>query len=312
MPVHPQIAPVLRFLSFLEKLRILPLERMPLWLGRRFMTLTSKQRAASPSACIVENKTVTTDIGRTPIRVYKPANATKPLPVLVYFHGGGWVLGNLDSHDANCRSLCLGADVLVVSVDYRLAPEHPFPAAIDDCYAVTRWLSTNAASLGGDPSRLAVSGDSAGGNLAAATALLARDRGGPKIAFQLLVYPVADADFERPSYRENASGYLLSRSTMMWFWDQYVPDKTQRKDDRCAPIHAQSLANLPPALIITAEYDPLRDEGEAYAERLRADGVPVTLRRYDGMIHGFFGNARIDDGKRALEEANEALRSLWR
>ncbi len=246
--------------------------------------------------------------GEIPIRVYRPEGAGT-LPVLVFFHGGGWVIGSLDTHDPSCRTLARDAGCVVVSVDYRLAPEHRYPSAADDCYAAACWVAEHAGELGVDPARLAVGGDSAGGNLAAAVTLMARDRGAPAIAYQLLVYPVTDADFDRPSYLENAEGYLLERASMQWFWGHYVPDAATRNEAYAAPLRADNLAGLPPARVLTAEFDPLRDEGEAYALRLREAGVPTEQVRYDGLIHGFLAMGGISEAsKRAVAEAAGALR----
>ena len=259
----------------------------------------------------VENRTVPGPAGEIPVRIYTPGG-TAPFPVLVYFHGGGWVIGNLDTHDGICRSLANRVGCLVVSVDYRLAPEHRFPAAPEDCYAATRWLAEHAGSLGGDKGRIAVGGDSAGGNLAAVVALMARDRGGPKLAFQLLVYPATDTDFETRSYRENSEGYFLTRADMVWFWNHYAPRDEDRRNPYAAPLRAASLRGLPPALVITAEFDPLCDDGNAYAARLREDGVPVRLSQQDGLIHGFFQmGAVIDRGRASVDEASRALKDAF-
>jgi len=259
----------------------------------------------------VENRTVPGPAGQIPVRIYTPVG-TAPFPVLVYFHGGGWVIGNLDTHDGICRSLANRVGCLVVSVDYRLAPEHRFPAAPEDCYAATRWLAEHAGSLGGDKGRIAVGGDSAGGNLAAVVALMARDRGGPKLAFQLLVYPATDTDFETRSYRENSEGYFLTRADMVWFWNHYAPRDEDRRNPYAAPLRAASLRGLPPALVITAEFDPLCDDGNAYAARLREDGVPVRLSQQDGLIHGFFQmGAVIDRGRASVDEASRALKDAF-
>ena len=259
----------------------------------------------------IENRTVPGPAGQIPVRIYTPVG-TAPFPVLVYFHGGGWVIGNLDTHDGICRSLANRVGCLVVSVDYRLAPEHRFPAAPEDCYAATRWLAEHAGSLGGDKGRIAVGGDSAGGNLAAVVALMARDRGGPKLAFQLLVYPATDTDFETRSYRENSEGYFLTRADMVWFWNHYAPRDEDRRNPYAAPLRAASLRGLPPALVITAEFDPLCDDGNAYAARLREDGVPVRLSQQDGLIHGFFQmGAVIDRGRASVDEASRALKDAF-
>ena len=259
----------------------------------------------------IENRTVPGPAGQIPVRIYTPVG-TAPFPVLVYFHGGGWVIGNLDTHDGICRSLANRVGCLVVSVDYRLAPEHRFPAAPEDCYAATRWLAEHAGSLGGDKGRIAVGGDSAGGNLAAVVALMARDRGGPKLAFQLLVYPATDTDFETRSYRENSEGYFLTRADMVWFWNHYAPRDEDRRNPYAAPLRAASLRGLPPALVITAEFDPLCDDGNAYAARLREDGVPVRLSQQDGLIHGFFQmGAVIDRGRASVDEASRAVKDAF-
>ena len=263
------------------------------------------------SVARIENRTVPGPAGQIPVRIYTPVG-TAPFPVLVYFHGGGWVIGNLDTHDGICRSLANRVGCLVVSVDYRLAPEHRFPAAPEDCYAATRWLAEHAGSLGGDKGRIAVGGDSAGGNLAAVVALMARDRGGPKLAFQLLVYPATDTDFETRSYRENSEGYFLTRADMVWFWNHYAPRDEDRRNPYAAPLRAASLRGLPPALVITAEFDPLCDDGNAYAARLREDGVPVRLSQQDGLIHGFFQmGAVIDRGRASVDEASRAVKDAF-
>lgn len=244
-----------------------------------------------------------------PVRLYVPAGADERAPGLVYFHGGGWVIGSPDTHENLCKALANRSGARVVSVDYRLAPEHPWPAAPEDCYAVVRHLAENGSQFGIDGARLAVAGDSAGGNLAAVVALLARDRAGPALRHQVLLYPVVDHDFERPSYRENGEGYFLTRDGMRWFWDQYVADPAGRNDGYVSPQRAETLAGLPSATVITAEYDPLRDEGEAYAERLRAAGVTTTCTRYDGQIHGFVSLLDlIDAGRRAVDQVGAALR----
>ena len=245
------------------------------------------------------------------LRVYSPGGPAgrPPFPGLVFFHGGGWVIGDLDTHDGLCRALANAAGRVVASVDYRLAPEHRFPTAAEDAYAATRWVADHAAALGVDPRRLAVGGDSAGGNLATVVALMARDRGGPALGLQWLVYPVVDHDFDTASYRENAEGYLLTRAAMRWFWNHYAPAPADRARPHASPLRAPSLAGLPPALIQTAGYDPLRDEAEVYARHLRAAGVPTTLTRYPGMIHGFLRLLNhVDQARVALTEAATLLR----
>jgi acetyl esterase len=257
----------------------------------------------------VEDRRVPVDGAEIPVRIYRP-DGPMPLPVLIYFHGGGWVIGNIGTHDVLCRELANAAGCVVVSVDYRLAPEHRFPTAAEDCFAATRWVAAHAAGFGGDPGRVAVGGDSAGGNLSAVVAQLARDRGGPALAFQLLIYPATDAGCDTPSHRENAHGYLLDAEGLRWFYGHYLAGPADRDDPRCSPLRARDFRGLPPALVVTAEYDPLRDEGEAYADRLRAAGVPVTLTRYPGMIHGFFAMGSVlAAGKQAVDEAARALRA---
>ena len=246
-----------------------------------------------------------------PVRVYWPAAASE-LPVLVYFHGGGWVFGNIDSVDRTCRALANAAGCIVVNVEYRLAPENKFPAAVDDAYAAVRYVSEHAAEFGADPGRIAVGGDSAGGNLAAVVCLMARDRGGPRLAFQLLVYPVTDYDDDSPSQREFAEGYLLTRAAIPYFWGHYVSGPDQARHPHASPMKAASLEGLPPAMVITAECDPIRDQGEAYARRLQESGVPVTQRRYEGAIHVFFQMAGVlDSGKQAVADAASALRRAF-
>jgi acetyl esterase len=245
-----------------------------------------------------------------PIRIYTPTG-TRPSAGLVYFHGGGWVIGSIATHDNLCRSIANAAGCVVISADYRLAPEHPFPAATQDAYAVTGWVAENARALGIEPGRIAVGGDSAGGNLAAVTALMARDRGGPKLALQILLYPITDHDLNTSSYRDFADGPLLTRDAMAWFFKHYVPDGVLQDDPYISPLRANDLQHLPPALVITAECDPLCDEGNAYARRLESSGVPVKSICYPGMIHGFIRRHRLlTAGQQGLEEVALALRNM--
>ncbi len=246
--------------------------------------------------------------GSIPVRVYRPGDA--PAPVFVYFHGGGWVLGSLNTHHGVCATLARLSGCVVCSVDYRMAPEHRFPAAVDDAWASVTWVAENAEEIGGVPGALAVGGDSAGGNLAAVCALRARDAG-LSLALQLLVYPVTDADLDTSTYREFAEGYFLTRYSMEWFWDHYLPEGDRFHPD-ASPLRADDVSGTAPALLITAGFDPLRDEGEAYARRLEEAGVPVTLSRYDGMIHGFFRMpGAMDKASEALSEAAGALRAAF-
>jgi acetyl esterase len=231
--------------------------------------------------------------------------------MLTYFHGGAWIFGSLDTHDGVCRALANGAGCVVVAVDNRQAPEHKFPAAPEDCFAATQWVATHPGDLQGDPLRLAVGGDSAGGNLAAVVTQMAREHGGPALAFQLLIYPAVDwrADAGYPSWQDNAQGYGLDKPLMDWFADHYLRSAADRTNVLASPLLAPDLRGLPPALVITAEFDILRDEGEAYARRLQEAGVPVTVHRYLGMVHGFFDESVIfDQRKAAVAEASAALR----
>jgi len=253
--------------------------------------------------------------GAIPLRLYRPraVDAGVALPALVFFHGGGWVIGDLETHDVLCRQLTAEAGIAVVAVDYRLAPEVKFPAAVDDAWAATRWVVAHADRLGIDPRRIAVGGDSAGGNLAAVVALLARDAGTPQIALQALLYPVTDVGIEWPSYQAFADGYLLTSESMRWFIAHYLTSEKEAADWRASPLRAPSLRGLPPALIVTAGFDPLRDEGEAYAKRLREAGVCVDAVCYGGMIHGFAPMGRlIQTGNRAVSLVAGTLRHALR
>jgi acetyl esterase len=249
--------------------------------------------------------------GEIPVRVYLPEEA-RPLPVLVYFFGGGWVLGSLETADAACRRLANAAACAVVSVSYRRAPEHPFPAGLEDCYAATCWVARHAAEHGLDGRRVAVGGASSGGNLAAAVALLARERGGPRLSFQLLVYPPLDHRAETPSMRERPDPPFFSPEDVAWCWSHYLADAADGESPLASPLRAGSLRGLPPALVITAELDPLRDEGELYAERLREADVATELVRFDGMVHGFFSlSDRLDAARDAQALAAAALRTAF-
>jgi acetyl esterase len=278
---------------------------------------------AGPPAKVakVEDRKIPGPGGQIPVRIYTPAAVatsgsanpagSAPTGALVYFHGGGWVIGDIESHDVLCRSLANGAGCVTVSVDYRLAPEYKFPAAPEDCYAATKWVADNAPALGVDANRIAVGGDSAGGNLAAVVTQMAHDRGGPQIRFQLLIYPATDWAHESASQREfTEDGYILSRADMVWFYGHYMNSDADRTNPYLSPACAKSLAGLPPAFVMTCEVDPLRDEGEAYAEALRKAGVAVKSKRYAGVCHGFLMMAGvIDAAKGALAECCTELRN---
>jgi acetyl esterase len=251
--------------------------------------------------------------GPVPIRLYRPLGAPDgPLPIVVQFHWGGFTFGDVDMFDANNRHVANRARCLVAAVTYRLAPEHPYPAAVEDAWAATTWLAENAASLGADANRLAVSGESAGGTLATVVARMARDRGGPPICFQILVYPFLDCSFGTPSHKENGEGYLLTTPLMRWFLDNYLGPDNDGSHPDISPLRTPDLSGLPPALVITAEFDPLRDEGEAYAARLAEAKVDVDLHRYDGQVHSFTALAAVvDAGRAALDEGADALRRAF-
>lgn len=305
MPIDPQIQTVL---DQMEGLGFPGLSALPVEHARAALAMMGAGRADGvDEVARIEDLEIPGPAGAIPARLYVPTADGTP-PVVVYYHGGGWVLGGIDSHDGTCRALANASGAAVVSVDYRLAPEHPFPAAVEDAWAALEWVAANAAEIGGDPSRLAVAGDSAGGNLAAVVAIQARDTGAPALRGQLLVYPVTDATMSHPSIEENASGYFLTKADMEWFFGHYAPE---RPDDwRLSPLAAADLSGLAPALVLTAEYDPLRDEGEAYARRLDDAGVPVELIRKDGLIHGFFGMAAdVDEARDAMERSGAALRA---
>lgn len=303
MPLDPQIETLLGLINQLPPLFSGTVEEArqaaDTWVG---LDVDEKPPVAT------EDRRIPGPGGDIPIRVYTPAGVT-PMAALVFFHGGGWVIGNIDTHDRICRELAAGADCKVFSVGYRLAPENKFPKAVEDAYAATAWVVEHAVGLGADPARVAVGGDSSGGNLAAVTCLMARDHGGPQLHFQLLMYPVTDYVFDDESCLHASPGMVLDVAGMHWYTDHYTRDQEDVRNPYLMPMRADSLAGLPPALVITGEYDPLRDQGEAYGRRLRSDGVQVTLRRYDGMVHAFLGmTAVIDAARMAMDETTETLR----
>lgn len=308
MPLDPQIKVLL---DEMAALNLPPITAFPPEIARRSFAAQQAGMPPGEPVASVENRTIPGPAGELPVRIYTP-EGSGPFPILVFFHGGGWVICDLDTHDAQCRSLANGAGCVVVSVDYRLAPEHKFPAAPQDCYAATLWVAEHAADLNGDASRIAIGGDSAGGNLTAVVAQMVRDQGGPNLVFQLMIYPATDFSAQLPSKIENAEGYFLTLEDMQWFEGHYLNSEADRFNPMASPMQARDLSKLPPALILTAEYDPLRDEGELYGQRLREAGVPVTVRRYNGLIHGFFGmGAAIDEARRAVAETAQTLREAF-
>lgn len=304
MPLHPQAEAIAR--AFAERVAAAT-GPAPTIEERRAMVDASPRQPGAEMA-LVENRTVDGPNGEVPVRVLVP-HGKGPFPVVMYFHGGGWVIGTVDSSEALARSIAEASGCIVVSVEYRLAPEHKFPMGLEDCYAATRWAAEEAASFGGDGSRLAVSGDSSGGNLAAAVCLVARDRGGPAIAYQALIYPVLDRDFKTKSYEENANGYLLTRRMMVSNWRDYLDREETASDPYAAPVQSKDVSGLPPAYVLTAEYDPLRDEGATYSGMLERAGVPTRYVCYDGMVHGFFGfTGQVDMASVAVADLGAALR----
>ncbi|TFV54406.1 alpha/beta hydrolase [Geodermatophilus sp. DF01-2] len=295
MPVDPYIAALL---TMLEESGMPPMYEGTPDAGRAQYLALSAARAPEHVVPVAatEDTTVPGADGELRARVYRP-EGEGPFPTVAFFHGGGWVIGDLETHDNTVRSICRGSRVVVVAVDYRLAPEHPFPAAAEDAVAAARWIAAHLGEFGGDD-RLAVAGDSAGGNLAAVVAQTLTAEGTPLVG-QLLVYPAVDALGDYPSRKENARGYFLEQPTMDWFYGHYAGAWDDAKDPRLSPLHAADLSGLPPAVVVTAEYDPLRDEGEAYGEALRAAGVPVDVRRCDGLIHGFFAMGAVSPAAQA-------------
>jgi len=308
--LHPQIVQVLEAMA---KAQLRPIEDMTPAEARAQMEVTAQARKAEPlPVARVEERQIPGPGGDIPLRLYWP-DAPAPVPGIAYYHGGGHVIGSLDTHDLVARNLCAGVGAVVASVDYRMGPEHKFPAAVDDSFAALKWLHANAGSLGADPDRLGVHGDSAGANLAAVVALMARDAGGPKLRLQSLVYPVGDYTLSGASYEKYGQGYgVLTREAMAWFARHYLRSPADAEDWRASPLRAPNLAGVAPAIVITAECDVLHDDGESYAEALRAASVPVEYREYPGMIHGFLGMVPVvDDAMNAQHQVWAAFRRAF-
>jgi acetyl esterase len=264
----------------------------------QYLSTRAGAQGPRPDGVTVIDRGIPSPAGPIKVRIYRPVSvlADAELPALVFAHGGGWVFGNLDSHDVLCSQLAIEAGIVVFAIDYRLAPEARFPGAFDDVVAALKWVGDNGRQIGIDPSRLAIGGDSAGGNLAAAASIWARDNGGPRLKLQVLAYPVTDGVARAESYRLYNDGFGLNAPTMEWFFDHYTPDKATREDWRVSPLRAKSLAGLPPALVVTAGYDPLRDEGRAYAWRLQKEGTLADLVEFGGMLHGFLSSPMLLHG----------------
>ena len=308
MPLDPEARAMLDAMSAAPKLDLFSVPHTVI--RQAFGSMPGN--APGPEMASVESRDIDGPASKIPLRIYMPKGGAARKPGIVFFHGGGFVLCSLDTHDATCRQLAQGTDSVVVSVDYRLAPEAKFPAAPEDCYAATQWTALQARALGIDAGRIAVAGDSAGGNLAAVVSLMCRDRGGHLPIHQLLIYPVTDFCFETASYSANGEGYFLSTDMMRWFWHHYLETDADGAHPHASPLRAPNLAGLPPATVLTAEYDPLRDEGRAYAQRLAAAGVPTQYTNYDGVFHGFFGmTEQLPRARQAIDEACAALRKAF-
>jgi acetyl esterase len=309
VPLDPPIAGMLALLESMHRPSLALGNVEAARRGFRMLTVDMRRPDTIVPVEAVEDTEASGPAGSLPARIYRPS-AEGELATVVFFHGGGFVIGDIDTHDNQCRRICAEVGAVVLSVGYRLAPEAPFPAAVEDCLAATRWAAEHVAELGGDPGRIAVAGDSAGGNLAAVVAQQARDAGGPALAAQLLIYPGTEFETRFPSEEENAEGYFLTREDMIWFADHYTGD-ADRTDPRLSPLRATDLSGLPPAVVATGEFDPLRDQGEAYADALARAGVPVVKRRYHGLIHGFFDLAALSPAcDAAIAELCADLRGL--
>ena len=306
--IDPQAREVIDYLAGLGHP---PIDQVPAPEARRLYRETrAALRPPAPDLAVVRDLKAAGIAGPVPLRLYRPADGV--LPAFIFFHGGGWVVGDLDTHDVVCRQIASLAQAVVIAVDYRLAPEHPFPAAADDAWSATTWIASHAMELGVDPKRIAVGGDSAGGGLAAVVALMARDSRTPRLALQVLVYPVLDLRAQSASYAAYAEGYLLTRAAMRWYIAQYAPTPDAIADWRASPLLAPWVHGVAPAVIIAAELDPLFDEGEAYARRLQGARVAVQHHRIEGMVHGFLTmGGKVDAANRAVETIATALRGAF-
>ncbi|MDT3433330.1 alpha/beta hydrolase [Haloarcula sp. 1CSR25-25] len=306
--LNPQVQ---EYLHGLSEQGLPPLYRLPLAEAREtYRDLSVPDQPPEPVGSVTD-RTVPGPNGEVPIRIYRPTG-DEPRPALAFFHGGGWMLGGIETHEALCRALTNAADCVVVAVDYRLAPEHRFPDGLEDCYAATQWLAANAEEIGATPGALAVAGDSAGATLAFGVSLLARDRGDPSIDYQVLAYPPTEFGFETDSYEENAQGYFLTRKDMERFWNGYIRSELDGDHPYAAPLQADRLDGLAPTFLLTCGFDPLRDEGRALADRLDAAGVPTRHVQYDDMIHGFLtmlADPELDRAREAIDEIGDAVRS---
>ena len=309
MPLDPQVKAML---DAAQELGLPPLHECSVEEARDRAVKMRPMDATPAPVGQVANVSIPGPAGDLPIRIYSP-EGKGPFPVLVYFHGGGYVVCNLDTHDQLCHELCNKSDAMIISVDYRLAPENKFPAAIDDCLAATRWLGENAEDLNGDASRIAVAGDSCGGTLATVTNIRIRDEGGPALCGQLLIYPITDYyDPPSQSYLDNADGYFLTRDGMKWFLDHYLSDPAEGHHPHVSPLRCSDVSGLAPAYVITAEFDQLRDEGDNYAQRLKEAGVDTVHKPYPGMIHGFYSQIGVlDRTEQAINESCDWLKRIF-